>query len=487
MYIVEYQYIIVKKVGRKTRYLVLYFYCGVSAVIIFVLLCCLSLLLIKKTDILADIELMNHKGGYTIHLSKPPAGRAVTPSLPDKLFLGRKLDNVTYDQLEVEPGQIISAGQVAARSSDFCGMPLLASVGGVVAEITDDYITISDLSCEKIMLLEASSTLDMLLQGGCYRYIRDPFDGGISVPGEPENIIVKLVEMDCYLMADEIELMGSFEQLSRGIDILAGISKQKLYIVVSKKQKNLYSKLSNNFAGNGKVQITVIADRYGLDSSRLLAEDAGFESSKTNWNISSQGVMAVQKIIEEKEPSTDLWFSLAGPAVKEPCYYNVPVGYPISELLDDNLVSENVRVINGGVFSGTTILPECKGLAGDVTGITVLDNTPKRKLLKFARFGLDNTRFDDNFTTDMQGELRACVSCGYCQKVCPAGLLPDYLHKLLYNDDLDRAEAAGLSRCVGCGLCSFICVSKIDLASQFKKAQLQAATEKGLLEQGGGK
>ena len=430
---------------------------------------------------------MNHKGGYAIHLSKPPAGSVEKPSLPDRLHLSRNLVNITYDQLEVETDQKVDKGQILARSSDFFGVTLIAPASGTVSEIDQDNISLSDISCADSVMLDSTNSLDMLWQGNCYRYIRNPFATEITSPGQPENIIVKLVEMDCYIMADEIELMGAFEDLFNGINCLTELVRQKLYIVVSRNQKHLYARLSKQFAGNGKVQIKVIPARYGFDNSKLLARELGLDCNKINWIITSQGVLAAERVLRTKTASTDLWFSLAGPAIKNPCYYNVPVGYPISDLLADNLISENIRVINGGVFSGTAISAEAKGLSGDTTGVTVLDNTPKRKLLKFAWFGFENTRFDDYFTTDIQGELRACVSCGYCQKICPAGLLPDYLHKLLYNDDLDKAEAAGLNNCVDCGLCSFICVSKIELADQFQKARLQIAKEKELLEQEVGK
>ena len=32
--------------------------------------------------------------------------------------------------------------------------------------------------------------------------------------------------------------------------------------------------------------------------------------------------------------------------------------------------------------------------------------------------------FAERFTTALRGERRPCVSCGFCEEVCPAGIMP---------------------------------------------------------------
>jgi Na+-translocating ferredoxin:NAD+ oxidoreductase RnfC subunit len=63
------------------------------------------------------------------------------------------------------------------------------------------------------------------------------------------------------------------------------------------------------------------------------------------------------------------------------------------------------------------------------------------------------------------------VACGACQRVCPAGIWPHLIHKYLYEESLEEAEAARIDLCVECGLCSYVCPSKIELLEQFLAAK----------------
>ena len=77
----------------------------------------------------------------------------------------------------------------------------------------------------------------------------------------------------------------------------------------------------------------------------------------------------------------------------------------------------------------------------------------------------------ERLTTALRGETRACVSCGFCEEVCPARIMPHLIHKCLYQDALEDAERLGVGRCTRCGLCAYVCPSKIGLRSQFIEGQ----------------
>ena len=120
--------------------------------------------------------------------------------------------------------------------------------------------------------------------------------------------------------------------------------------------------------------------------------------------------------------------------------------------------------------------PECNGL-------TVLREQVDRELLGFVRPGLFRRsysrcflsslrkNFSEPLTTGLRGEGRPCVSCGFCEEVCPASIMPHLIHKYLYQDELEEVERTRVDLCVECGLCSFVCPSKIDLREQFIEAK----------------
>ncbi|MBN2063788.1 MAG: 4Fe-4S dicluster domain-containing protein [Sedimentisphaerales bacterium] len=433
-----------------------------------------------KLEKTVDKTFMKYKGGYNIRLSNPPTGNVLALPTPEQLFLTRHIADIYFDELMVSPDEKVDQGQALARCNKG-PLNMHAPMAGTVKYITDNQIILGQLNSNTAPTkVTPGSTQDTIFSSGCFIHINEVYSGKIPAKDSiPQAIFVRIANLDNYVMASEIELMGSLQEFCSGLKLLADISKDTiLHVVVTKKQAVLAKKIKNDTADISNIELVTIPPRYGLDNTRLIADRWGYRADQHIWSISPQGIFALARAVNQGEKTTYTYMSVSGPAVNRPQYYKVPLGYPIADLLKASEVKDcPVRVINGGVMSGIELAADQTGVTGDIAGLTVLENNSARKLLKFARFGLDDRRFEDFFTTDMQGEVRACVSCGYCQSVCPAGLLPDYLHKLLYCNDLDRAQSAGLNKCVHCGLCSFICVSKIELTEQFIKGQAQLKAE----------
>jgi Na+-transporting NADH:ubiquinone oxidoreductase subunit A len=71
------------------------------------------------------------------------------------------------------------------------------------------------------------------------------------------------------------------------------------------------------------------------------------------------------------------------------------------------------------------------------------------------------------------GEVRACVNCGTCARICPVDILPQFTMKCLVADEVEEALAHGLLDCAECGLCTYACPSKIQLREVFPAAKAQ--------------
>ncbi len=59
----------------------------------------------------------------------------------------------------------------------------------------------------------------------------------------------------------------------------------------------------------------------------------------------------------------------------------------------------------------------------------------------------------------------ACIRCGACIEVCPWGLEPTRLFKLIRMGEENQAGREGLARCTECGCCSYACPSRIPLSA----------------------
>ena len=66
-----------------------------------------------------------------------------------------------------------------------------------------------------------------------------------------------------------------------------------------------------------------------------------------------------------------------------------------------------------------------------------------------------------------------CIRCGDCASACPAGLLPQQLHRFALADDDDNLTRFGLDACIECGCCDYVCPSAIPLTARFRAARRQ--------------
>jgi Na+-transporting NADH:ubiquinone oxidoreductase subunit A len=206
------------------------------------------------------------------------------------------------------------------------------------------------------------------------------------------------------------------------------------------------------------------------------------------WATDVAGVLAVGGALATNLPVTRRVITIAGPAAAEPRHLDLCLGHPIDELAP---AGPGRRVLRGGVMTGDRISAPA-GVTITTSGLTVLPDIPRRRLLGFARPGWSSRSysrwylsalrgwFPQRLTTALRGERRACVACGHCRKVCPAGLWPQWIHKALYAEDLDEAESLGVDLCIGCGLCSFVCPSKIELADALADARQALAVDREL-------
>lgn len=75
-----------------------------------------------------------------------------------------------------------------------------------------------------------------------------------------------------------------------------------------------------------------------------------------------------------------------------------------------------------------------------------------------------------NESTDLERE-HACIRCGACVEVCPAGLMPQELYRNVKSSDWSQANALKLEACIDCGCCNAVCPSHIPLVQHFMAAK----------------
>lgn len=443
---------------------------------------------------------MKLRGGYNVLLQGRPAGTIEVLDQPQVIQLPLGSSRFTFSQISVEDGQEVACGQVLATDPANYSVPLLAPWGGTVRlDAADGHIVLDQLVRQDDPDSAAADhapdntqrsdsvrqRCEQLLNAGAWQYFYDAHSGDLPDPfGTPQAVIVSTLNLASFVARGDAQIKENLTGFTRGLEHLQSLLEyQPIYLILPSVRSQLAQQIRQTVRGYAWIKLVDIPLRYGLGHFPVLARALGLKKQSDGpvWAMRAEGVLAVDNALTFSRPCIAKIISLAGPAVKSPTHLKVTAGYPLREILDSRMSGSagEVRVINGGILDGSGFNGGQLGVDVECAGITVLDEPQKREMLSFVRPGSDRGSysrcflsslrqpFAERLTTAVRGEGRPCISCGFCEEVCPVGIMPHLIHKLLYQDKIDEVQPAGVHRCVACGLCSFVCLSKIELRQQF--------------------
>ena len=451
---------------------------------------------------------MKLRGGYNVPLAGRPGGSVNVLPDPDALHLPLTSRRFRFSQVRVSDGQAVRPGEILAVDPDHYGVPLLAPRAGTVTIIKTALI-LRDISDEQEEPYKgdelnhaaapagpAAAVRQKLIDLGAWQFVGDAFTGSVPDPaGDPQAVVVTTISLEPFTARGDVQMAKRLTSFTRGLEHIQGLLEyQPIYLAVPDVDGKLAEKVRQTVRGYAYVKLVTIPRKYPFDNPALIARHLGLRSKDGSvWSLGVAGVLSVDRAMTASLPSNVRIVAVGGPGVERPTHVKVCAGYPIRKILDACGAAENVRVIMGGALTGKEWSPEDQpGLCAECTSLTVLRDEAPRSLLGWARPGWSEQSFSpyyiskirpaftERLTTALRGERRACVSCQLCEQACPAGIWPHLIHKYLYQDKLEEAEAVRLDLCVECGLCSYVCPSKLELLDQFhtaKKAIADMATE----------
>jgi Na+-transporting NADH:ubiquinone oxidoreductase subunit A len=448
------------------------------------------------------------RGGYSVLLEGRPEGEIEVLPEPEVLYLPLWSRRFSFSEVSVEEGERVHSGQVMAKDPQNYSVPLLAPRSATVRlNQSENHIALEDVTriteeqyhpAEELVHIprgigSAGMKRYKLLMLGAWQFLQDAHTGDLPDPfGTPRAVIVSTVQLEPFLARGDVQIRKRLQALSRGLEQLQSLLEyQPIYLVMPDIESELASWLREMLRGYAWLQLVLIPRRYGLDNFAVLARHLGLKQNAQQpvWAVGVAGILAMDRALTVSRPCEVRIVSIGGPQVGSPVHLKAMPGYPLEKILESRLSPGPVRVLNGGVMTGQEMDSRQRGLDVECVGLTVLPELSERHFIRFVRAGWDHRSysncflsllrgaFPEGFTTGLQGELRACISCGFCEEVCPARIMPHLIHKHLYQGELEEAEKIGLQLCVRCGLCSFVCPSKIELREQLVEAQETLRTE----------
>lgn len=182
-------------------------------------------------------------------------------------------------------------------------------------------------------------------------------------------------------------------------------------------------------------------------------------------------IFAIERAVAHNEPLFTHVLTVSGDAVKEPGNFIVRDGTCFEELIEacGGLKEGAVlkKVLSGGPMMGFAVGTLGVHVQKTTNGITMLAEDPAE---------------------DAARRMTACLHCGRCTTVCPAGLLPQLMAEAAEEKNWERYEKKlyGLE-CVACGSCTYICPAKRPLTQTFKQAKAEIQAIKRAAASGGAK
>jgi Na+-translocating ferredoxin:NAD+ oxidoreductase subunit C len=284
-----------------------------------------------------------------------------------------------------------------------------------------------------------------------------------GAPGRKVRLLVANgVACEPLLDADNALMREKPAEIVEGIRICqAALGAGRVVLAVGEHAEDLVPQFERLFAKTGPAcEVALVPSRYpqGHEQLVLASVDVGAAESPDDAVVLNVATLhAVYEAVVLGKPLIERVLTVTGSPVAAPRNLKARVGTRLRDLFDEcgGFVSSPAKIVMGGPMRGVSIdsldLPVFKA----TSGVVAFDRVEAR----------------------LRREL-PCIRCGSCIEVCPWGLSPTLLFKLIRQGDVQTAESEGLARCTECGCCAYSCPSHIPLVEVLragKSAQKRSA------------
>ncbi|MCM8829736.1 MAG: 4Fe-4S dicluster domain-containing protein [Candidatus Omnitrophica bacterium] len=456
------------------------------------------------------------KGGYKFfNFTGQPQDIIIDLGVPKVIFIPLRQGFGVEVKPVVKVGDQVKTGQIIGRDDENVSSPVHSSISGKVKEIVKknyfgrevtfivvegdgkdelEKLPFSEKNWEK--LTEEELETKLYLSG-----VTSLGPSGIptryrsSVIGlkEVENLIIHGLGSEPYNICLKTLLKGkNIFYFIEGLKILKKLlPNAKIYLCLNSEEKRIIEEIGKLTSDIQWLEISLLESKYpqGYDEMLIpivLGKKFPYGYSAANIGIISLNISAVLHVYEaivDGKPLIDRIITLSGPCFKENPHIKVRIGTPIGEIVKDYLKSEvKVRLIMNSLMRGYELKDYSLPMDRTYTHIIAIPENTERKLFSFLRLGLHSYSYSSCFLTfnklekypdtNIHGEERPCISCGYCEEVCPVRIIPHLLSKIVVKHLVnEKLMHYGIFNCIECNLCSFVCPSKIPITKYIKEGQ----------------
>ncbi|MGQ9847039.1 MAG: electron transport complex subunit RsxC [Bacteroidales bacterium] len=369
----------------------------------------------------------------------------------------------------VNKGDRVKTGQLIAKGEAFISANIHSSVTGIVEKI-DEWIDASGYRKKAIIIKTEADEWEegikisnhivneiSLSKEEIINKIKDkgivgmggatfPTHVKLSVPQgkKAEFLIINGVECEPYLTSDHRLMIEKGEEIMVGIQILMkALDVNKAIIGIENNKQDAIAHLSKLSAKYKGIDVQGLKVKYPQGAEKQLIKalvnrevPSGKLPIEVGCVVQNVGTAyAVYEAVQLNKPLIDRVVTLSGKNINGGNFL-VRIGTPIQALIDHSggLPQNTEKIIHGGPMTGkaltSTEVPVTKGTSGILI-----------------------------FTSEMSHRkpVYNCIRCGKCVTVCPMGLEPVLLEKLVEHKNWEMAEKEHILDCTECGSCQYTC------------------------------
>ena len=406
-------------------------------------------------------------------------------ALPPQLIVPLRQHIGEGARIEVEVGQVVLKGQRIARCRGYISAPVHAPTSGVVSAIEDRPVPHpSGLSSPSIVI--DSDGLD----AWCERKPRSRFQdmdaqdlrqiirvmgivgmGGAGFPSAVklnprvghtvDALILNGCECEPFISCDDMLMRERAREILIGLNIMRRtVDARECIVALEDNKPEAIAALREVISDVAcDVEVVAVPTRYPMGAEKQLIYTLTGKEVPRDGIPANVGVVchnpgtayAVYKAVVEDEPLLSRIITVTAGAVPDPANYEVPIGTPMSYLLEQAGVELDQvdHLIMGGPMMGIPIhdlnVPVVK-TSNCLLACTEAERPPERPVLP-------------------------CIRCSACADHCPLKLLPQQLYWYARAKDLDKVQQYELFDCIECGVCNAVCPSNIPLVNYFRFAK----------------
>lgn len=347
----------------------------------------------------------------------------------------------------------------------------------VVLEIGSSYsgeLSFQSFQQEQLTGLDSEAVRKNLIDSGLWTSLRTrPFGKIPEVSSSPQAIFVRAIDTEPLAADPAYTTRKNQQDFDNGIRVLSRLTSGKVHLCQG---PHAYLK---GPADVSTLQSTVFE---GPHPAGLVGTHIHFlhpvHNNRTVWYIDYQDTIAIGRLFTTGKLLSERTISLSGPMVKEPQYYNVPIGADIAQLTNNLLhTSEHgVRTISGSVLSGNAAKGPLGFLGKYHSQVSAIEEGYERIFLGWQRPGIDKFSVKNTFaahlftwlkfpfTTTTHGSLRALVPVESYETVMPLDIEATFFLRSLMSQDIESGIKLGVYELEeeDISLCTFVCPGKND-------------------------